>query len=138
MKHLVLISTLLLASVGCSGTGAGGGSGFAPTAAVGAPAAVTAPAVVAAHVVHPASAAASANAAMSASAQHTITKAKAERIALQATRGGSVISAQYDYNDGHPYWQVNVAKSNAQFEVTIDANSGKVLQIVRSNDGGDH
>ena len=135
MKHLVLISTLLLASAGCSG--AGGGSGFAPTASVGAPAAVTAPAVVAAHAVHPASTAMAANAAMSANAQHGITKARAERIALQATHGGTVVSAQYDYNDGHPYWQVNVAKSNLEYEVTIDANSGKVLQISRSSNGGD-
>ena len=55
-----------------------------------------------------------------------ITKEKAKEIALNQVNG-KVISVEYD-NDDHEY-SVEVIMNNIEYEITIDAGNGKVLEV---------
>jgi uncharacterized membrane protein YkoI len=60
-----------------------------------------------------------------------LTKAKAERIALAAVSGGKVMSAVLEKNDNPVDWSVDIQHSDGQdYEVKVDACTGKVLQII--------
>lgn len=60
-----------------------------------------------------------------------ITKAKAETIAQAAVGGGKVISAVLEKNDSPVDWSVDIQHSDGRdYEVKVDACSGKVLQII--------
>lgn len=60
-----------------------------------------------------------------------ITKAKAEKIALSAIHGGTVILAALEKTDTPPDWSVDVVASHgAEYEVKVNACTGKVIAII--------
>jgi uncharacterized membrane protein YkoI len=60
-----------------------------------------------------------------------VTKAKAEKIALAAIHGGTVILAVLEKNDTPPNWSVDLVASNgAEYEVKVNACTGKVIAII--------
>jgi uncharacterized membrane protein YkoI len=59
-----------------------------------------------------------------------ISKAHAEQIALSAVGGGTVTLAQLEIHDRPPRWSIDITQtSGAQFEVWVQAYTGKVLLI---------
>ncbi|MEN9301341.1 MAG: hypothetical protein RLZZ254_1122 [Actinomycetota bacterium] len=64
--------------------------------------------------------------------QGSISADEAMRIALDQIPG-VVVGAHIDVNDGHPYWELDVRRSDgAMFDVEIDAVTGKVIEIDRN------
>lgn len=60
-----------------------------------------------------------------------MTKAKAEKIALAAVGGGSVVLAVLDKTDRPANWSVDVVNTRgAEYEVKVNACSGKVIAII--------
>jgi uncharacterized membrane protein YkoI len=60
-----------------------------------------------------------------------MTKAKAERIALTAVGGGSVVLAMLEKTDRPPNWSVDIVTANgSEYEVKVNACSGKVITII--------
>ena len=60
-----------------------------------------------------------------------ISKATAEKDALAAVGGGTVVQAVLETNDNPPQWSVDVLQSKYEFEVHMNAYTGKVLQIIK-------
>ncbi|WP_406279970.1 PepSY domain-containing protein [Nocardia sp. NBC_00881] len=64
-------------------------------------------------------------------ADPSITRQQAIDKAVEAVPGGRVESAEFDTNGGSAVWEVELVTPDAvEHEVTIDANSGKVLETV--------
>ena len=64
-------------------------------------------------------------------AKQYISKAQAEQIALNAVGGGKVLLARLEKNDNPPVWSIDVRATNGkEYEVKVDAYTGKVLAII--------
>lgn len=59
----------------------------------------------------------------------TITKQRAESIALQAVGGGTVVLAVLEREDGLVHWSVDITGSTEEYEVWVSTH-GKVLKII--------
>jgi uncharacterized membrane protein YkoI len=59
-----------------------------------------------------------------------ISKQAAEKDALNAVGGGTVLQAQLDSNAGKRVWSVDIAGSAHEYEVWVDAHTGAILQII--------
>ena len=59
----------------------------------------------------------------------TITKQRAEAIALQAVGGGTVLLAVLEREDGTVHWSVDITGSTEEYEVWVSTR-GKVLRII--------
>ena len=59
----------------------------------------------------------------------TITKQRAEAIALQAVGGGTVMLAVLEREDGLVHWSVDITGSAEEYEVWVSTH-GKVLKII--------
>jgi uncharacterized membrane protein YkoI len=64
-----------------------------------------------------------------------ITKQQAEPIALKAIGGGKVVQAQQDQWKGYPIWDVTITQPGWEYEVYVDARTGKVLKIIKRKNG---
>ena len=63
--------------------------------------------------------------------QKVVTKADAEKLALAAVGGGKVILATLEMADKPPHWSIDVTAGVNEFEVWVDAYTGKILNIIR-------
>lgn len=68
--------------------------------------------------------------AMQAFAAGLISKSQAEKDALAAVGGGTVIQAALDTNLGKKTWSVDITGSTNEYEVWVDAHSGAILKII--------
>jgi uncharacterized membrane protein YkoI len=68
--------------------------------------------------------------ALQAMAASLITKAHAEKDALAAVGGGTVIQAALDTNLGKKTWSVDITGSTHEYEVWVDAHTGAILKII--------
>lgn len=59
----------------------------------------------------------------------TITKQRAEAIALQAVGGGTVVLAVLEREDGLVHWSVDITGSVDEYEVWVTTH-GKVVKII--------
>src|SRR6516164_1240473 len=59
----------------------------------------------------------------------TITKQRAEAIALQAVGGGTVVLAVLEREDAVIHWSVDITGSTEEYEVWVSTR-GKVLRII--------
>jgi len=59
----------------------------------------------------------------------TITKQRAEAIALHAVGGGTVVLAVLEREDGSIHWSVDITGSTEEYEVWV-STLGKVLKII--------
>ena len=59
----------------------------------------------------------------------TITKQRAEAIALQAVGGGTVVLAVLERENGLIHWSVDITGSAEEYEVWVSTH-GKVLKII--------
>ena len=57
----------------------------------------------------------------------TISRSRAERIALTAVSGGQVRVAELEDEHGVPVWSVHVVKGGVTHDVDVDARTGKVV-----------
>jgi uncharacterized membrane protein YkoI len=74
-------------------------------------------------------------AAVSAAAAGLLTKAQAERDALKAVNGGTVIQAVLDSFGKRRAWSVDIAQPAAEYEVILDAHTGAILKIITQPGG---
>ena len=58
-----------------------------------------------------------------------VTKAEAEKIALEAVPGGKVMEAELEHESGRFIWSLDVKSGKETKEVWIDPQSGKVLKV---------
>jgi len=63
-------------------------------------------------------------------AHSLISKAQAEKDALAAVGGGTVIQAVLDTNMGRKTWSVDIAGTTHEYEVQVDAHTGVILKII--------
>src|SRR5215469_13472945 len=63
-------------------------------------------------------------------ASSLISKARAEKDALAAVGGGTVIQAVLDTNMGKKTWSVDIAGATHEYEVWVDAHTGAILKII--------
>jgi uncharacterized membrane protein YkoI len=68
--------------------------------------------------------------ALQAMAASLITKTQAEKDALAAVGGGTVIQALLDTNLGKKTWSVDIAGTTNEYEVWVDAHTGAILKII--------
>lgn len=67
----------------------------------------------------------------------TISRAKAEQIALAAAGGGSVRESEMEFEEGALVWKIQVIAQNIRHDVYVDAHSGDVVRHrLSSADGG--
>jgi uncharacterized membrane protein YkoI len=69
--------------------------------------------------------------------KHLITKAQAERTALEKVRGGTIRSAELATAQGRQFWSVYVAKpgsKNAK-EIRVDAVTGQIFAVQTERPG---
>jgi uncharacterized membrane protein YkoI len=59
----------------------------------------------------------------------SMTKARAQAIALQAVGGGTVVLALLERRDGPVHWSIDIVGPTAEHEVWVNM-SGKVLKII--------
>ncbi len=59
----------------------------------------------------------------------TITKQRAEAIALQAVGGGTVLLAVLEREDGTVHWSVDITGATDEYEVWVSTH-GKLLKII--------
>jgi len=59
-----------------------------------------------------------------------ISKQTAEKDALKAVGGGTVIQAALDTNAGKRVWSVDITGSTNEFEVWVDAHTGAIMKII--------
>jgi uncharacterized membrane protein YkoI len=69
-------------------------------------------------------------ASVSAAAAGLISKAQAEKDALKAVNGGTVIQAVLDSQGKRMVWSVDVAQPANEYEVHVDAHTGAILKII--------
>jgi uncharacterized membrane protein YkoI len=61
-----------------------------------------------------------------------ISKATAEKLALAAVGGGTVLAPTLlEMADRPPHWSVNVTRGALEYEVWVDAYTGKILRTIR-------
>lgn len=60
-----------------------------------------------------------------------ISQATAQKDALAAVGGGSVVQSVLEKADNPPQWSVDVLKGSYEYEVHLNAYTGKVLQIIK-------
>lgn len=114
-----LAATVVAASA-IAGCGGGNGASFTPP--------VTAPAsAVQQTAVNPAT---SSELMATPAALRYISKATAERIALAAVHGGVVMLAVLETNDQPVHWSIDIRNRRGDYEVWVDARTGKVLKII--------
>ena len=65
-----------------------------------------------------------------AAAAGLISKAQAERDALKAVNGGSVIQAVLGTQGRLRIWSVDIAQPTHEYEVHVDAHAGAILKII--------
>ena len=65
-----------------------------------------------------------------AAAAGTITKAQAEKDALAAVHGGTVTLAVLETNTGKLTWSVDITGKTHDYEVWVDAHTGKILKVI--------
>lgn len=58
---------------------------------------------------------------------------RARQIARQLVPGGRVTETELDHEHGRAVWEVDLTKNNREYEVRIDATTGKVLGISASH-----
>ena len=63
-------------------------------------------------------------------ASSLISKAQAEKDALAAVGGGTVIQAVLETNMGKKTWSVDVAQTAHEYEVWVNAHTGAILKII--------
>jgi len=59
-----------------------------------------------------------------------ISKQAAEKDALRAVGGGTVLQATLDSNAGKLVWSVDIAGSTHEYEVWVDAHTGHIVRII--------
>lgn len=59
-----------------------------------------------------------------------ISKQSAEKDALNAVGGGTVLQAALDTNSGKRVWSVDVAGATHEYEVWVDAHTGAILKVI--------
>ena len=59
----------------------------------------------------------------------TISEMKAKEIALGETKGGIAAKSQIEEDNGMKKYEITIIKQNEEFEVAINAKTGKVLKI---------
>jgi len=59
-----------------------------------------------------------------------ISKQTAEKDALKAVGGGTVLQATLDTNAGKLVWSVDIAGSTHEYEVWVDAHTGHIVRII--------
>ena len=64
-----------------------------------------------------------------------ISKKQAEQIALKAVGGGTVVQAVRDQWKGYQIWDVTITQPGWEYEVYVDAHTGKVLNILKHKNG---
>lgn len=64
------------------------------------------------------------------SATAYISKLRAEQIALYAVHGGRVLLAVLETADYPVHWSIDIVNRRGEFEVWVDARTGKVLKII--------
>ena len=69
-------------------------------------------------------------ASLSAAAAGLISKTQAEQDALKAVHGGTVIQAVLDTQGTTRIWSVDIAQPAHEYEVHVDAHTGKILRII--------
>ena len=52
---------------------------------------------------------------------------KAKQIALEKVPGGTVVKAESDYDDGVPVYEIEIVKGRMEYEYTIHARTGQIL-----------
>lgn len=57
-----------------------------------------------------------------------ITATKAKSIALKKVPGATVIKCKLDTDDGRKVYEVDLVKGNYEYDLTIDATTGKILE----------
>jgi hypothetical protein len=60
---------------------------------------------------------------------YSVTKQRAEAIALQAVGGGTVMLAVLERENSSIHWSIDIVGSTAEYEVWV-STSGKVLKII--------
>jgi uncharacterized membrane protein YkoI len=64
--------------------------------------------------------------------KRVISKATAEKLALAAVGGGTILPPTLlEMADRPPHWSVNVTRGAFEYEVWVDAYSGKILRTIR-------
>ena len=64
-------------------------------------------------------------------AANFISKGTADKAALAAVGGGTVVQAVLETADNPPQWSVDVLQTKYEYEVKMNAYTGKVLQIIK-------
>lgn len=60
-----------------------------------------------------------------------ISSEQAKKIALKKVPGGKVIKCKLDKDDGVPQYEVEILSGEYEYEITIHAKTGKILEIER-------
>lgn len=60
-----------------------------------------------------------------------ITKAQAEKDALKAVGGGTVLSAHLDDYNGVRIWDVDISKPTMEYTVYVNAHTGAIMKIIK-------
>ncbi len=58
-----------------------------------------------------------------------VTKKQAEVVAVNAVKGGKILSAEYEHESGKYIWSLDVKSGSLIKEVWVDPMSGKVIKI---------
>lgn len=70
----------------------------------------------------------------STSSSKYIGAAKAKSIALKKVPGATVIKVEFDHDDGIAVYEVEMVKGRYEYEVKIDAKTGKILEFEKDID----
>lgn len=57
-----------------------------------------------------------------------VTKAEAEKIALDAARGGTIISSEYEKENGTWRWSFDIRQNGKVHEIGVDGMTGKIVE----------
>lgn len=64
----------------------------------------------------------------------TISRAEAERIALEKSNGGRIISSESDFDDGYFKYDFEIINNNVEYDISIDGNTGNILNYETDHD----
>ena len=62
--------------------------------------------------------------------KHHISENEAKEIALKKVKG-EIIGVELEKDDGTTYYEVKIKRSNNIYEVEVDANTGKIVEVER-------
>lgn len=62
------------------------------------------------------------------SSSEYIGTAKAKEIALEKVPGATIIKSEFDHDDGTPVYELELIKDQTEYEITIHAKTGKILE----------